>query len=151
MIAQRQFNLAINQRTVLVTVDTVRACLGVDAETINAKVDAGEYRFAFDVSAVRPRRLLSAKHVRELRLWTKEVIMPETTSGLTLLEAVQQILGTRERFGGTEVAQLLLVSRPQIFRLHEGKELPGDIVGGKLWITRRTVQDFLLRRSAAEN
>lgn len=151
MIAQRTFNLSISQRTVLVTVDALRVHLGVDADTVLSRIDAGEYRWVFDVSAVRQRRLNSAKHVRELRVWAKEVIMPEVTSDLSPGEAVNQVLGKRERFYGTEIAQLLLVSRPQIFRLHESKELAGDIVGGKLWVTRAVLENFLRKRLVNAN
>lgn len=143
---QRHLSLSISQRTVLVTVDTLRTHLGVDADTILARVDNGEYRWVFDVSSVRQRRLNSAKHVRELRIWAREVIAPETTSGLSPEGAVRDILGKRDRFYGTEIAQLLLVSRPQIFRLHDSEELSGEIVGGKLWVSRAVLEKFLLRR-----
>jgi hypothetical protein len=150
MTAQRSLNLSISQRTVLVTVDALRASLGVDAETILARIDAGEYRWVFDVSAVRSRRFHSSKHVRELRVWAKEIIAPEATSSLSQADAVTQIIGKRERYYGTEIAQLLLVSRPQIFRLNEGGELDGEIVSGKLWVKRASLEDFLTRRLVNE-
>ena len=49
MTAQRALNLSISQRTVLVTVDTLRTHLGVDADTILYRIDAGEYRWVLDV------------------------------------------------------------------------------------------------------
>jgi len=146
MTSQRSFNLSVSQRTVLITVDALRAHLGVDADTILARIDAGDYRWVFDVSAVRSRRFHSAKHVRELRIWANEVIAPEFVAALTEEQAVAEIIGGRERYYGTEIAQLLLVSRPQIFRLNQGKELDGEIVGGKLWVGRAVLADFLLRR-----
>jgi hypothetical protein len=146
VIAQRSLNLSISQRTVLLPVESLRVHLGVDADTILARIDGGDYRWVFDVSSVKQRRLNSAKHVRELRLWAREIVAPEVTRDLSPKAAVAEILGARERFYGTEIAQLLLVSRPQIFRLHESKELSGDIVGGKLWVQRAALETFLHKR-----
>lgn len=149
MIAQRSFNLSISQRTVLVTVDALRVHLGVDADTVLGRIDAGEYRWVFDVSSVRQRRFHSSKHVRELRVWAREIIAPETTARLDEAAAIGEIIGNRARYYGTEIAQLLLVSRPQIFRLHENDDLCGDIVGGKLWVKRSVLVEFLTRRLAS--
>lgn len=140
MIAQRHLNLSISQRTVLVTVDMVRACRGVDADTIMAQVDAGELRWVWDVSN-------GAGDVRELRFWAKEIIAPDFTGSLTPREAINQTLGTdRARWRGVEIAQLLLVSRPHIFRLHEADELRGEIVSGTLYVTRAVLEKFLTER-----
>ena len=140
MISQRHLNLSISHRTVLVTVDMVRAALGVDADSVAAKVDAGELRWAFDVS-------VNAAELRELRFWAKEIIAPELTKSLTVAEAINQILGTeRQRWRGTEIQHLLLVSRPTVMRLHHGGELPGEIVGNTLWVTRSGIQQFLKSR-----
>jgi hypothetical protein len=154
LTAQRQLNLSISQRTVLLTVDALRVHLGVDADTILARIDGGEYRWVFDVSSVKQRRFNSSKHVRELRLWAREIVSPELTSGLTPAEAISEIIGNRPRYYGTEIAQLLLVSRPQIFRLHRQAAggpcsehgLPGEIVNGKLWVNRTVLVEFLKRR-----
>ena len=137
---QRLLNLSINQRTVLVTVDMVRAALGVDADSVQARVEAGEYRWVWNVSAGRG-------DVRELRFWAREIIAPETTKHLTVAMALNLILGLeRLHWRGTEIAHLLLVSRPQIFRLHESGELPGEIVGRTLRVTRAAVVHFLTQR-----
>lgn len=140
MIQQRNLNFSISQRTVLVTGDMVRAALGVDADSITAKVDAGELRWVWNVSSGKG-------DVREFRFWAKEIILPESTRALTPPQAVAAILGSeRERWRGVEIAQLLLVSRPQIMRLHDAKELPGDIVGGTLYVKREALQTFLQAR-----
>ena len=137
---QRLLNLSINQRTVLVTVDMVRAALGVDADSVQARVEAGEFRWVWNVSA-------GQGDVRELRFWAREIIAPETTKHLTVAMALNLILGLeRLHWRGTEIAHLLLVSRPQIFRLHESGELPGEIVGRTLRVTRAAVVHFLTQR-----
>jgi excisionase family DNA binding protein len=144
MTAQRHLNLSINQRTVLVTLDTVRASLGVDADSIIAKVDAGELRWVWNVSN-------GTGEVRELRFWAREIVAPELTRELTPAKALELILGdsplaVRKDWRGVEIAQLLLVSRPQIFRLHEAGELPGVIVGGTLKVKREALKTFLRTR-----
>jgi hypothetical protein len=143
MIAQRHLNLSISQRTVLVTVDMVRAALGVDADSVTAKVDAGELRWVWDVSC-------GTGAVRELRFWAKEIIAPEFTRAQSLPQVVAEVLGKeRLRWRGTEIAHLLLVSRPQIFRLHEAGDLAGEIVGGTLYVTRAVLEKFLIKRRVA--
>jgi hypothetical protein len=140
MIAQRHLNLSISQRTVLVTVDMVRAALGVDADSVTAKVDAGELRWVWDVSS-------GTGSVRELRFWTKEIIAPEFTRAQTLPQVVAELIGKdRARWRGTEIEHLLMVSRPQIFRLREAGDLCGDIVGRTLYVTRAVLEKFLIKR-----
>ena len=140
MLAQRHLNLSISQRTVLVTSDMVRACRGVDADTITAQVDAGELRWVWDVST-------GEGDIRELRFWAKEIIAPEFCKGMKPAKAVTEILGSdRARWRGVEIAQLLLVSRPQIFRLHEAGDLKGEIAGGTLYVNRAVLEKFLTKR-----
>lgn len=140
MLSQRQLNLSISQRTVLVTCDMVRAALGVDADTVTAKVDAGELRWVWNVST-------GAGAVRELRFWAKEIIEPATVARLSVFSALNLILGTeRTRWRGVEIQHLLLVSRPQIFRLHKEGDLPGEIVSGTLWVARAALKRFLTSR-----
>lgn len=140
MIAQRLLNFSISQRTVFVTGDMVRAALGCDADTITAKVEAGEFRWVWNVST-------GTGAVREFRFWAKEIINASATQGLSARQAIAQVLGSdRLRWRGVEIAQLLLVSRPQIFRLHEAHDLPGNIVGNTLYVERLALETFLLKR-----
>jgi len=139
-IQQRSLNLSISARTVLVTLDMVRACRGVDADTVLAQVDAGELRWVWDVSS-------GGGTVRELRFWAREIIAPEMSANFKPAQVISLVLGTdRARWRGVEIAQLLLVSRPQIFRLHEAGDLKGDIVGGTLYVARAVVEKFLTQR-----
>ncbi len=141
MFAQRHLNLPINQRTVLVTVDMVRASLGVDADSVAARVEAGELRWVFDVAA-------KGSQIRELRFWAKAIIAPERVADLTLSEAVGEILGdNRKTWRGTEVEHLLLISRPTVKKLHDDGELPGDLVGRTFIFGRAALESFFKRRA----
>lgn len=140
MIAQKHLNLSISQRTVLVTVDMVRAARGVDADTITGLVDAGELRWVWDVGIGR-------RELRELRFWAREIIAPEFCRELTAEQAIAGVLGSdRTRWRGTEISHLLLVSRAHICRLHAAEELPGTIVDGTLWVQRPALVKFLTER-----
>ena len=141
-LGQRHLNLSISQRTVLVSMDMVRAALGVDADTVTAKVEAGELRWVFNVAL--------GDEMRELRFWAKEIIAPEFTADIAVGEAIKQILGTeRTRWRGTEIQHLLLVSRPTVMRLKDSGELPGEIVGGTFWCKRAALETFLRGRLAS--
>lgn len=140
MLAQRHLNFSISQRTVLVTVDMVRAALGVDADSIAARIDAGEIRWVWDVSG-------GTRTVRELRFWTKEIITPDFTRSLSPARAISEVLGSsKPTWRGSEIAHLLLVHKSTISRLHEVGELPGEIVSGTLYVPRAGLEQFLVRR-----
>ncbi len=142
-------NLSLHQRTVLVTTETARAALGVDAETLMTRVESGGLRWVFDVSAVdggpRDGRL------RELRFWVREIIAPETTRTLTPAQVVEQVVGTpsREHLRSGEVAHLLLVSDPHVGRLWQRGMLPGVIAGRALKLRRDGLVKFLNERLVA--
>jgi hypothetical protein len=142
---QRPLGLALSQRTALVTMETVRAALGVDAETIWMRIECGQLRWVFDVSAVtnsQPGRL------RELRFWAREVIAPETCRELAPEAVVDQVVGVKERehLRSSEVAHLLLVSDPHVGRLWQRGLLPGLIAGRTLKLRRDGLVTFLRER-----
>lgn len=137
---QKRLNLSLSARTVLVTPDTVRAALGVDADTVAAKVDCGELRWVWNVALGR--------EIAELRFWAREIISPEsvTAANYSPAKVVAEILGSRSRWRGVELAQLLLVSRPTIMRLVNAGELKGEIVNGAIHVWRAPLEKFLLAR-----
>ena len=135
---QKRLNLSLSARTVLVTTDAVRAALGVDADTIAAKVDAGELRWVWNVALGR--------EIAELRFWAREIVAPEFVADYTPAKVVAEILGIRSRWRGVELAQLLLVSRPTIMRLVDAGELKGEIVNGAIHVWRAPLEKFLLAR-----
>ena len=131
----------------LATIEWVRRWTGFDADTVLRWVDAGELVWIWDVSAIARRR---AK-VRELRFWPVEVAARGTDAlaalqRRTLADVTTELLGARERVGGTELAQVLLVSRPHVLRLVRDRMLAGPLIGGKQWITRESAEKFLRAR-----
>jgi hypothetical protein len=130
--------VSLSQRTVLVPTDVVRAVLGVDTEAVVEKVDAGELMWVFNVSA--------KSNIRELRFWVRELQSPEC-GRLSSEEAVQRILGDRrQRWCGTQIQQLLMISRPSVMRWHRAGDLPGEKVGRTFWTTRTALEQFLTSR-----
>ena len=125
--------------TQLVTVDVLRAVRGISADAIQASVESGELRFVWNVS--------TGKRITELRFWIKEVLPTGSMARVTLPEAIAVILGEhRSRWRGVEVAQMLMVSRPQIHWLRKRRMLEGKIVGNTLWIQRAALEKFLTSR-----
>jgi len=146
---QTALALSLSQRTVLVTMETVRAVLGLDAETITQRVDSGELRWVFDVSAVTAEAQGSG--LRELRFWSKELIAPEFCRGVTPDQAADQIVGmtTREWLRSGEVAHILLVSDPHVGRLWQRGFLSGEITGRSLKLRRASLITWLQSRLIA--
>lgn len=147
---QTALALSLSQRTVLVTMETVRAALGLDAETITQRVDSGELRWVFDVSAVTAA-CAERNGRRELRFWSKEIVAPEFCRGVTPDQAADQIVGvaTREWLRSGEVAHLLLVSDPHVGRLWQRGFLSGEITGRSLKLRRASLITWLQSRLIA--
>ena len=139
-------------RTVLVGVETARALLGVDADAVQARIDAGRLRWVWDISArphgrERGRCKPVDRDVPELRLWVRELLAPDLFDGLPLRQVLPLVLGReRPRWRSSEVAQLLLCSRPAMKRLAEAGELAGSVRAGIRWFNRAALSAFLARR-----
>lgn len=126
-------------QTQLVPMAFVRAARGISAEVIQGDVDSGALRLVWNVS--------TGRRIKELRFWLKEIVEPASVARLSVTEAIATILGEqRTRWRGVEVAQLLMVSRPQIHRLRKRRALPGKVTGGTLWIQRAVLEKFLTDR-----
>ena len=153
---QPLLNLALHQRTALVTVETARAALGIDADSVLARIDAGLLRWAWDVSASPPPPRHSPAQrddggsLREIRLWARELIAPELCADLDPAHAIRLVIGLdRDRLRAVEVAQLLLISRPTIMRLVAAGELQGPRTGHAQLVQRSSLAAFLARRLIA--
>jgi hypothetical protein len=139
---QRLLQLQLNQRTALVTVDTARAVLGVDAETIAARIDEGQIRWVFDIALPGAER-------RELRLWASSLVAPEIVHRDSA-RVIAAIIGhQRATLRGGEVEQLLLCSAQHIQRLHEARLLAGQIIGHTRHLTAASLTAFLQARCIA--
>jgi len=133
----------------LATIEWVRRHTGFDAETIWRWIDFGELVWVWDVTAM-PRTHAA---LRELRFWPVEVLARGTPALGELQQrraaaVIAEVLGAgnRERIGATELAQLLLVSRPHVMRLVRRGLLTGVLTGGKQWVSRASAEKFLSSR-----
>lgn len=102
----------LNQRTVLMKVDSVMDMRGVSADVVYEMADGG-FQWVWNV-AVEP-----AAQIRALRFWSREVITPEITRNLAIDEVITLILGERKNFQAGEVCQLLRVRRPTLINLRD--------------------------------
>jgi excisionase family DNA binding protein len=144
---QPLLNLALHQRTALVTVETARAALGIDADSVLARIDAGLLRWSWDVSASASPSPSTPSTLREIRLWARELIAPELCADLDPAHAIRLVIGLdRDRLRAVEVAQLLLISRPTIMRLVAAGELQGPRMGHAQLVQRPSLAAFLARR-----
>lgn len=102
----------------LCDVSTVRLLRRVNAERISSMAEAGELQWAWDVS--------SGRAVRELRFFFGEIAAPQMYARLTLDEMISKILPpSRNFFHGSEVCQILLISRPRLSQV--APEMGGTI------------------------
>ena len=139
---QRLLQLQLSHRTALVTVDTARAVLGVDAETIAVRIDEGALRWVFDIALPQADR-------RELRVWAASLIAPDQMPR-DAARVLSCILGhNRPTMRGGELEHLLLCSAQHIQRLHEAGLLSGEIIGHTRHLTTASVLAFLKARCIA--
>lgn len=132
---QRNLPLAIEARTVLVTVGTVVAARRIDHESVFAQVDNGDLQWVFDMSAVRNGR-------PDLRFLTRELVAPELCRSLTLGRVVEMILGQKQTFRSGEIEMDWDISHQTILRMRWAKELDG----GKGTLTRTSLEHCLRTR-----
>lgn len=134
--------LPFSALTQLIPLETVRSMRGLSGEAIMEDVDSGKLRFVWDVSVKGERAT-----VREWRFWLLELTAPTTIAELSPSAGIARILGEhRKIWRGTEIAQMLLVSRPHIHRLNRCRELPAQKRGHTLYINRPAMERFLTRR-----
>ena len=146
---QTQLPLVVHRRTALVTVDTARAVLGVDADTILARIELGAIRWAWDIGM---HGRATDRVIPEYRLWARELfsqppIIPAAPSQLTPQEVIHAVIGVeRLRMTRVEVAHLLLCSRPHIMALVRVGELQADDANPLNFVTRLSLGKFLESR-----
>ena len=138
-MAQQGLHLKVSARTVLLDLQSVRAAHGLDAESVEAMVQAGELQWVFDIS------LLHDAGRAELRFWTKEVVAPETTLTLRLRDVVQSILGNAATITRGELERQWVCSHVHVMRLIKQGEIE-LLTASK--ISRPSLVNFLTRRWA---
>jgi hypothetical protein len=124
----------------LVPVAVVRSVRGMSAEAVVQSAESGALRWVWDVSSGQGQ-------IMALRFWSQELNDPAATARLDLPEVIARILGARRQtWRGTELAQLLIVSRPQIHRLHKRRFITGNIANHTLLVSRAALETFLTTR-----
>jgi len=132
--------VTISPRVKLVTLSTVRAIRGTDAETVTNMVDnmihPQHIRFAFNVSHK------SGKGVRDLRFWMVELAAPVLVRKFSVQDVIGEILGSRESFQRGELEIQWTCSATLIGKLIKERLLT---LRGRL-ITRKSLETFLFSR-----
>lgn len=147
-MTQLALQMPVSARTVLVTVETVRAALGVDTETVWSWIDDGTIRWAWDISATPSGDQAN----RELRIWLRDVLRlaDSPATGLhdqDLPQAIRAIIGhDRERVSAHELTRTLCCSRMHVHRLVDAGLLDGPMVGRVQFVTRPSLVRFLTNR-----
>lgn len=136
--------LRIDQSVALLDVYTVCASLGVDPETVAGMVDAGDLRWAFDISC-------GQRSVRELRIWRNCLTAPTQAAGVPLEEVIQDVIGCslgEDEVRSARIEKRWLVSTRTMLRHRQAGEISGRLSGHTLWLTRLSLVEFLNRRVA---
>ncbi len=135
--------MPVSDRTILVSVESVRISWGVEAEVVLAWADAGMLQWVFDVSSARFPA--NKDHNRALRFWGPEVIDPHSVAKLNLAQVIASILPpSRNWFRGGEVMRILLISRPHVAAVRF--ECRGVIEKHSTQIGRDDLASYLRRR-----
>jgi len=130
----------IVEKSVLVRMDTVETCLGMDVEKINGLVDEGKLRWVWNFNN-------GGGGIRQLRFLALELFGPETVKGLTLDGVLRIILGeTRKSFSATEIGRRFRLSRVSIYHLHHDGHLAGMVLEHTLKVKRDSLETFLRKR-----
>lgn len=146
--SQLKLSIPVAQRTTLVTVETVRAALAVDVETVWGWIDDGTIIWAWDISAAERR----GEANRELRVWVRDVLRlcGHTLGSVVepgLPQAIRTIIGhDRDRIAVQELVHTLCASRQHIHRLISSGLLIGPRVGQRQFVTRNSLVAFLEER-----
>lgn len=142
-MSQARLALTIAQGTTLVTVDTARAVLGMDADSVAGLCESGALAYAFDLRSASADR-------REIRIWAQSIesYVRGTQVEGSDWDAIESIVGhhTADWIACSRLAQRFVVSRRSIDRWVREGSLYGVVTGHTLQIRRSTVVPFLTSR-----
>jgi hypothetical protein len=131
-------------RPVLVSLACAATELGLEADTVKELTEAGKFRFVFDLAAKGAKR-------RELRFWLGELRGEPGAAAQTLEGALHEIAGPKalERVRTATVSGRLQTTRTVVHKwLDSGEIAGGTAAGGRQWISRASLVEFLRRRLA---
>lgn len=130
------------RRTVLLTLEMVRAARGQGADRVREGVDGDEYQWVWDISA----NTTAGRHYRELRFWAREVVAPEHCIMLSPHQVVGMVLGDgRTEWTVSDLTLLLLCSKQHIHDLLHGP-LRAERGRGIKHVKRSTLENFFMDR-----
>lgn len=133
---QRLLTLEVSQTVALVTVDVARAVLGVDAETVVARVEEGQIRWVWDLATPGAAR-------RELRFWVAELEQGAGFAPQPVEQAIAAVIGATP--GGRQRSAVLEV------RWSISAQLIMELVRKQCWQEDRVGHTRFLRRASLEN
>lgn len=139
---QRRLALEVSANVSLVTVETVRAVRGVDAESVVASIEEGRIRWAWDFAAP------GSATRREVRIWADEIADPEAVAKRSLAEVIAAVIGATP--GGRQRAAVLetrwTISAQHIQALVRAGVWQEDRIGHTRYLRRQTLEAFLQER-----
>lgn len=140
--AQRRLPLEVSANVALVTVETVRAVRGVDAESVVACIEEGKIRWAWDVAAP------GSASRREIRIWADEIADPAAVAGMSLASVISAVIGSTP--GGRQRAAVIetrwTISAQHIAALVRAGVWQEDRIGHTRYLRRQTLEAFLQER-----
>lgn len=137
---QPRLSLVVAQSTTLVTLDTARAVLGMDAESVTALCESGRLAYAFDLAAAPNLR-------REIRIWTE--CLQSYQAGIQLPQdddsAIESIVGHSysEWIACSQVAQRFCIHRRTVYRWSAAGEVLTNHSGNVVHVLRNSLTTFL--------
>lgn len=142
-MTQTRLALPVASATTLVTVDTARAALGLDAESVTALCESGRL-LAFDVCTS------CAAERRELRIWVDSIrgYIDGVRVGDDLRATLDLIIGHElaEYIPAAQLAQRFCVHRRSVYRWAESGDIEAHTVGHSIKVVRASLVPFLSGR-----
>lgn len=141
-MTQSRLALPVASATTLVTVDTARAALGLDAESVAALCESGRL-LAFDLANTATER-------RELRIWVDSLrgYIDGVRVGTDLPATVEAIIGHElaEYIPAAQLAQRFCVHRRSVYRWAEAGDIEAHTIGHSVKCVRASLVPFLRGR-----
>ena len=142
---QSRLPMLIASNTALVSVDTARAVLGVDGDTIYGLCQDGSLSHTYDLYSRGDGELAN------IRIWAESVSARqrlEPQPSMPDAEVLEIIVGMRAstHISCVTLAQRFLLHRASVLRWHQSGHLAGIITGGILKFRREDVIRFLQAR-----
>ena len=140
---QLALQLPVTAHTTLISVDTARAVLGLDAQSVAALCESGELEYTFDLRRADAER-------REVRIWTESLLA--YSRGIRVESdpesAIQSIIGhsLAEWIACSQLSLRFTVHRRSVVRWAEAHEVVGVLSGHTYQVQRASLIPVLMSR-----